>query len=61
LLAFLPRWTRVEFFPADFQFFFDDGLDDSIAEINVLLFELCDLAVQLIEERLQAHHYFPAP
>jgi hypothetical protein len=59
LLVSLRRLdARVDFFPANFHIFFDDGSDDSIAEIGAHLFELDDLAIQVSENLVQVLHYF---
>jgi hypothetical protein len=59
LLALLRRpEARAGFFPANFHFLFDDGLDDSIAEIGEFLFYLGHLAIQVSESLAQVRHYF---
>jgi hypothetical protein len=55
------RDLRVYLFSADFHFFFDDGLDDSVAEVDIFLFEFGYVAIQVSENLVQLRHYFPAP
>jgi hypothetical protein len=53
------RDSRVYLLAANFHFLFDDGLDDSIAEVDVFLAELGHLAIQVSENLIQMRHYFP--
>ena len=50
--------ARGYFFPANFHRFFDDGLDDSVAEITIFIFEFLHVAIHAIEELIEAHNYF---
>jgi hypothetical protein len=49
--------ARVYLFPANFHFFFDDGLDDSIAKITVFDFQRLHVAIHVIDDLIEAHHF----